>query len=57
MKETSAQRKATLKYRRDKTRTFTLTLYPKDADIISWLDAQPSKAQAIRDAIRSYMRR
>lgn len=53
--QTEAQRKAALKYRKDKTRTFTLTLYPGDADIVAWLDGQPKKASAVKAAIRAYM--
>ena len=50
--QTEAQRKAALKYRKEKTRSFTLTLYPSDADIIEWLDQQDSKSKAIKEAIR-----
>ena len=53
--QTEAQRRAALKYRKEHTRTFTLTLYPSDRDIINWLDAQPSKAKAVKDAIRASM--
>lgn len=52
MAQTEAQRRAALKYRKEKTRTFTLTLYPSDADIIEWLDKQEHKAKAIKEAIR-----
>lgn len=55
MPQTAAQRKAALKYRKNKTRTFTLTLYPSDSDIAEWLDSQPKKAKAIKDAIRAHM--
>lgn len=54
--QTDAQRRAALKYRREKTRTFTLTLYPKDSDIAEWLDAQPKKAEAVKAAIRAQIR-
>lgn len=54
MAQTEAQRRAALKYRK-KTRTFSLVLYPSDADIVEWLDGQESKAGAIRQAIREYM--
>lgn len=50
--QTDAQRRAALKYRKEKTRTFTLTLYPSDSDIIEWLDKQTQKAKAVKDAIR-----
>lgn len=56
MAQTDAQRRATLKYRKEKTKTFTLTLYPSDADIIAWLDAQQHKAKAVKDAIRNEIR-
>lgn len=55
MAQTDAQRKAALKYRKEKTKTFTLTLYPSDADIIEWLDAQTQKARAVKAAIRQAM--
>lgn len=55
MAQTDAQRRAALKYRKGRTRTFTLTLYPADADIIEWLGRQESKAAAVRAAIREYM--
>lgn len=55
MAQTDAQRKAALKYRKAKTKTFTLTLYPSDADIIEWLDAQSQKARAVKAAIRKAM--
>lgn len=55
MTQTEAQRKAALKYRKEKTRTFTLTLYPADADIVEWLDAQEHKAKAVKEAIRKFM--
>lgn len=55
MAQTDAQRKAALKYRKEKTKTFTLTLYPSDADIIEWLDAQTQKARAVKAAIRKAM--
>lgn len=57
MTQTKAQRKAALKYRKDKVRTFTLSLYPSDADIIQWLDSQPEKSKAVRAAIRAYINR
>lgn len=53
--QTEAQRKAALKYRKEKTRTFTLTLYPADADIAEWLDAQEHKAKAVKEAIRKFI--
>lgn len=55
--QTEAQRKAALKYRKERTRTFTLTLYPGDADIIAWLNEQPKKASAVKAAIRAYMQK
>ena len=55
MAQTEAQRKAALKYRKEKTRTFALTLYPSDADIVEWLDAQAQKSKAVRAAIRFYI--
>lgn len=56
MTQTPAQRKAALKYRKEKTRSFTMTLYPKDADIIAWLESQERKSEAVKSAIRSQIR-
>ena len=53
--ESAAQRKATTNYRKGKTKSLSITLFPKDQDIIDWLDKQPRKAQYIRDLIRNDM--
>ena len=55
MAQTEAQRRAALRYRREKTRTFTLTLYPSDQDISEWLDRQDAKAKSVKTAIREYI--
>lgn len=53
--QTEAQRRAALKYRKEKTRTLSVTLYPADKDIADWLDRQPEKAKAVKRAIREHI--
>ena len=55
MVQSESQRRAALKYRKEKTRTFTLTLYPSDSDIVAWLDSKTGKAAAVKQAIREYI--
>ena len=56
-KETTAQRKATLSYRKKAVTQLNVALYPSDADIIEWLAEKPSKAAYIRELIRKDMQR
>lgn len=53
MPTTEAQRRATQKYDETHTRQIKMKLnLETDADILAWLDEQPSKQGAIKDAIR-----
>ena len=49
--------KAVLKYRKAKCKQLNITLFPKDQDIIDWLDGVERKAEYIRTLIREDMKR
>lgn len=51
------QNKAVIKYRREKCKQIQVTLFPKDRDIIEWLDGMTGKAEYIRTLIREDMKR
>ena len=55
--KTEAQKKAEMKYRRDKVKQVMVTFSPKDADLYEWLCAQPSKAGTIKRLLREEMER
>lgn len=56
--ETKAERKANLNYRKGNVKQLVVALYPKDADIIEWLDNLKEGKQAyIRRLIREDMER
>lgn len=55
MKE--GQRKALNKYRKSKCKQLNITLFPKDQDIIDYLEGVESKAAYIRELIREDMKR
>lgn len=52
MKETEAQRRAALKYRKAHTKMLSITLYPGDQDIIDWIAGIDGKAAYLRKLIR-----
>ncbi len=55
--KTEAQKKAEMKYRREKVRQVMVTFSPKDSDLYEWLSAQPSKAGTIKRLLREEMER
>ncbi len=55
--KTEAQKKAEMKYRREKVRQVMVTFSPKDSDLYEWLNAQPSKAGTIKRLLREEMER
>lgn len=57
MAESAAQRKATLKYRREHTKQLALRFYPSDMDLWEHLERQPSKAAYVKRLIRDDMER
>lgn len=50
-----AQKRATEKYKREKTHAFTLRFFPADADVWEHLSKQPRKAEYIKRLIRRDM--
>lgn len=55
MAESEAQRRATLKYRKEKTKQLAMRFYPDDMDLWNHLDKQPNKAAYIKRLIREDM--
>ena len=55
--KTEAQKKAEMKYRREKVRQVVVTFSPVDADLYEWLGTQPSKAGTIKRLLREEMSR
>lgn len=55
-KKQTAHSRANIKYRKKSVTRVDLSLYPKDKDIVEWLEAQQNKNKAIKAAIRAYMR-
>lgn len=53
--ETKAQRAATLRYRAEKVHQLNVAFYPKDEDLWDHVQAQPNKADYIRELIRRDM--
>ena len=50
-----AQKRATTKYKNEKTRKFMLRFFPADEDLWEHLQKQPTKAAYIRELIRRDM--
>lgn len=57
MAESKAQRRATLKYRKEKTKQLAMRFYPDDMDVWEHLDKQPNKAAYIKELIRDDMKK
>lgn len=55
--KTDAQKRAEMKYRREKVKQVVVTFSPADADLYEWLGTQPSKAGTIKRLLREEMRR
>lgn len=51
---TEAQRKALNAYR-EKGKRMTIDFYPKELDLVDWINQQPKKATYIKDLIRADM--
>lgn len=57
MPTTEAQRRASKKYDAENTRQIMMKLNTTtDADILDWLDSQPNRQGAIKEAIRSMIK-
>ena len=55
--KSEAQKKAEMKYRREKVKQVVVTFSPKDTNLYEWLCAQPSKAGTIKRLLREEMER
>lgn len=55
--KTEAQKRAEMKYRREKVKQVVVTFSPRDADLYEWLGTQPSKAGTIKRLLREEMAR
>lgn len=55
MPESAAQRRATLKYRKEKMKQVVVAFYPNDMELFEFLDTKPNKAGYIKDLIRKDM--
>ena len=53
---TESQRKALNAYR-DKGKRMTIDFYPKELDLVEWLNQQPKKQTYIKELIRRDMER
>lgn len=57
MPTTEAQRRASKKYDAENTRQIMMKLNTTtDADILDWLDSQPNRQGAIKEAIRAVIK-
>ena len=52
MVESEAQRRANLKYRKEKTKQLAMRFYPDDMDLWEHLESQDNKAAYIKRLIR-----
>ena len=55
MAESEAQRRANLKYRKEKTKQLAMRFYPDDMELWEHLEKQPNKAAYIKRLIRGDM--
>ena len=55
MAESGAQRKANLKWKKENTKTVSVTFFPSDMELYDFLSAQGSKAGYIKELIRKAM--
>lgn len=57
MAESEAQRRANLKYRKEKTKQLAMRFYPDDMDLWEHLESQDNKAAYIKRLIREDLER
>lgn len=55
MAQTEAQRRAALKYRKERTKQLAIRFYPAEMELWEHLESQQSKAQYVKDLIREDM--
>lgn len=57
MATSEAQKRATARYQKASTKNVSIRFMPGDADLLAWLDEQPSKAGCVKALIRADMER
>lgn len=55
MTTSEARKRAAAKYRKEKIRQVNLAFYPKDADLIEFINAQENINKFVKDLIRKEM--
>lgn len=55
MATSEAQKRAAIKYMKEKTKAYTMRFYPTDADLLAWFESQPNKQGYIKRLIRDDM--
>ena len=55
MATSEAQKRATARYQKECTKNVSIRFMPGDADLLAWLNAQPSKAGYVKALIRADM--
>lgn len=55
MAASEAQKRASIKYMREKTKPFTMRFYPTDMELWDWLQSQPNKQGYVKGLIRRDM--
>lgn len=55
MATSDAQKRANARYQKESTKNISIRFMPGDADILAWLDEQPSKAGYVKTLIRADM--
>lgn len=56
MVESASQRKASLRYKKENTKSITITFFPKDMDLYNYMKGKPNKAEYLRNLIREDMK-
>lgn len=57
MATSEAQKRATARYQKASPKNVSIRFMPGDADLLAWLDEQPSKAGYVKALMRADMER
>ncbi len=55
MAQSEAQKRANARYQKESTKNVSIRFMPGDADLLEWLNEQPSKAGYVKALIRADM--
>ena len=55
MAQSEAQKRANARYQKESTKNVSIRFMPGDADLLEWLNEQPSKAGCVKALIRADM--